>query len=129
MLTRIAAAAIAATAVSSAGAAILVANVTLLGINEVPPNGSPGIGNAVVTIDDVSGAVTVNGTFSGLLANATAAHIHGLAGPGVNAGVLIPLTVTPSTSGTLTGGGILAGANLAGAIAGLTYLNIHTTVF
>lgn len=99
------------------------------GLQENPPNASPGTGFASGTVDDVSGAVSLSGTFSGLLASASAAHIHGLAGPGVNAGVLIPLSVTAATSGTVSGGGTLSAANVTGMLNGLTYVNIHTSVF
>jgi hypothetical protein len=101
------------------------------GLQETPPNASPATGYAALTLDDVTGQVTITtGTFSGLLASATAVHIHGLAGPGTPAGVLIPLTIdTPGTSGTFSGGGTLAGANITGMINGQTYVNLHTSVF
>ena len=34
---------------------------------------------------------------------------------------------TPDTSGTLTGGGTLTADQITGMLAGMTYLNIHTT--
>ena len=88
---------------------------------------SPATGTATVTIDDVTGDVTVNGTFSGLLFPSTVAHIHGLspfAGPA--APVLITLTVPAGvTSGTITGSGNY-GANLSAALGGQTYVNVHS---
>ena len=82
-----------------------------------------------MTLNTVTGDVTVNGTYMGLTGPATMAHIHGLATPPTAAPVIVGLIVTagtPNTSGTLTGGGTLSAVNLAGMLAGETYLNIHT---
>jgi len=106
-----------------------VYNVTMNSAQEVPPNGSTGTGPCIVSLDDVTGQVTVTGSYSGLTSNATAAHIHGPAGPGVNAGIVIGLTPTGGTSGTISGGGTLSAANVTNMLNGLTYLNIHTTSF
>jgi len=99
---------------------------SLSGLNEVPANPSPGIGVATLSLDDVTGAVTLTGSFSGLISPATVSHIHGPAPTTANAGVLLPLTVTASTSGTLTGGGTLSAANVGNMLNGLTYVNVHT---
>ena len=64
---------------------------TLLGINEVPPNGSPGSGSITVTFNSVTD-FEVSETFSGLTAPASAAHIHCCALPGVIAPVVLPFT-------------------------------------
>ncbi|HEY3243182.1 MAG TPA: CHRD domain-containing protein [Phycisphaerae bacterium] len=101
----------------------------LTGAQEVPPTPSAGTGSCNITLDDVTGLVTANCTFMGLTSPANAAHIHGLAPPGMNAGILIPLTVTPATSGTVTGSGTLSAANVTGMLNGLTYVNIHTGQF
>jgi hypothetical protein len=83
--------------------------------------GIAGTGNATVILNLSTGDVTVDGTFTGLTGPATAAHIHDAAG------IIVPLTVTMDTGGTLTGGGTLTAAQKAEMIAGTTYLNIHTT--
>src|SRR6185436_15713719 len=50
---------------------------TLSGASEIPPNdGSPGTGNALITIDFDTLMMDVNITFVGLTSNTTAAHIH-----------------------------------------------------
>ncbi len=103
-------------------------NFSLDGLQEVPPNASPGIGNATVTLDDVTGAVSVSGSYSGLLAAVTAAHIHGLAPVGANAGVIVGLNVTGGTAGTITGNGVLTAAQITGMIGGLTYINVHSQI-
>ena len=116
---------------NTANADLYQFNVLLDGLQEVPPNASPGTGSAIVFFDDVSGGYTVTGSFSGLIGNVTAAHVHGFAGAGVNAVVLIPLSLTGTTNGTITGGGTITntGSNFASVLAGLTYINIHSNVF
>jgi len=99
------------------------------GLQEVPPNASPGFGSFTGTLDDVTGAVTLSGTFGGLLAAATAAHIHGPALPGVNGPVIVPLTVTNATSGTVTGAGVLTPTQVLDMLAGRHYVNVHTSAF
>jgi hypothetical protein len=126
----------------------------LSGANEVPAVNSPGTGTATVTYDDVLNTLRVQAVFSGLTGNTTAAHLHGPAAPGTNAGVM---TTTPSfvgfpqgvTSGSMdqtydltlastyragfiTGQGSLANARtvLLNSLAnGQVYFNIHTTTF
>ncbi|MCC7435207.1 MAG: CHRD domain-containing protein [Methanoregulaceae archaeon] len=99
------------------------------GSQEVPPNASPGFGSFTGTLDDVTGAITLTGSFSGLLAPAVAAHIHGPALPGVNGPVILPLTVSNATSGTVTGNGVFTPAQVANLLSGLNYVNIHTSTF
>jgi hypothetical protein len=86
-------------------------------------------GNALVTLDTMSGAVALTGSFAGLTSNVTVAHIHGPAARGQNAGVVLALTPTGTTSGTLTGNGILSAQQMSDLLAGLTYVNVHTTNF
>ena len=72
----------------------------LSGPAEEPPNASPGTGKASVTITGT--LMRVQATFSGLLGNVTAAHIHGptaVAGSG-NAAVA---TTTPTFTGFPSG--------------------------
>lgn len=101
---------------------------SLDGLQESPPNASPGIGQATVMLDTVTGNVNVTGTFEGLIGTTTAAHIHGLAAPGVNAGVILALTIDVGvTSGSFTGAGTLTAPQTLGMVDGLTYINVHTT--
>lgn len=99
----------------------------LSGANEVPLVATGGIGTCTLTLDDVTGSVSVTGSFTGLTSNATAAHIHGLAGPGMNGGILVGLTETGGTSGNISGGGTLTPAEITGMLSGQTYVNVHTT--
>jgi len=112
----------------NAKAAIWNLDATLYGYNENPVNASPGYGYVTLTLNDVSGAIAItSGSFSGLLGNTTASHIHGYSGPGVNSGVIVGLTLPLGvTSGTLTGSGTINAANV---LAGLTYVNVHSTLY
>lgn len=92
----------------------------------VPPGSSTGSGNALVTVDLTTNALTLTGSFTGLGSNVTMAHIHGAAMRGQNAGIVVPLTPTGTTSGTLSGNAILSAQQLSDVLAGLTYVNVHT---
>ncbi|MBI3838944.1 MAG: CHRD domain-containing protein [Planctomycetia bacterium] len=70
-----------------------------------------------------------SGTYQDLTAPATAAHIHGLAGPGTNAPVIVPLTISGGTAGTITGGGVITAAQALGMEQGMTYVNVHSANF
>lgn len=83
-------------------------------------------GMATVVVDVSSGDVEVNGTYTGMTSNVVAAHIHGFALPGTNAGVIVPLNVSGGSDGTFSGSGVLDAAGLAGLLDGQTYLNVHT---
>lgn len=97
---------------------------TLEGIQEVPPNASPAIGSATLTLDTAINQLCWNIVYSGLLATEVAAHFHGPAPPGVNAGVQIPLPVGSPKVGCAT----LTDTQEADVLAGLWYINIHTTL-
>ena len=99
----------------------------LKGTEEVPANGTTGVG--IGTLDIINGvvdSVRVNITFSGLSSNANAAHIHGPAALGANAGVIIPLTVPAATSGTIAQSVPLTAQQRTWMVNNLTYVNIHT---
>ncbi len=113
---------------ASASADIRVYEFTLDGLQEVGPVATPGFGSAAVTLDDVTGQVLVIGTFDSLIGTTTAAHLHGLAPAGANAGVLFPLVIDIGvTSGNFSGAGVLNAAQIQGMIDGETYLNVHTS--
>lgn len=95
----------------------------LKGSSEVPPNQSAGTGTVTATYDTASKKLSWNGTYSGLSGPATAAHFHGPAEPGKNAGVAVP--ITPNTS-PLDGSATLTDAQAADLMAGHWYVNVHT---
>lgn len=98
------------------------------GTQEVPPNGSTGTATISGTYDQATGMITLNIPFSNLVTGITGAHIHGPAAPGMNAGVLIPLTIPAGNpvNGVISGSYAVPPANEADLLAGNTYLNIHT---
>lgn len=121
----------------------------LLGSNEVPPTGSPGTGFGTFILN--GNLLTINESFSGLTAPASAAHIHCCGPVGVNEIVAVPFSPFPNTtSGTFMatvdltlaatynapfitqeGGTVaLAEAGLIAALnSGNTYANIHDAKF
>jgi hypothetical protein len=95
----------------------------LSGASEVPPTTSAGTGTATATLDIATNKLSWDVAYSGLTGPALAAHIHGPADPGQNAGVAVPLKVTPSP---ITGSKVLTAAQAADLEAGKYYVNVHT---
>lgn len=126
------------------------------GLNESPPNASPGTGWALITVDATANTMRVQAQFSGLLGNVTASHIHARADANTANGPVA--TQVPTFAGFP--GGVQAGSydntfdmslaaswnptyitNNGGTVAsawnvflnkmatGLTYMNIHTNLF
>jgi hypothetical protein len=95
--------------VGGAQAATKVFKAAMDGASEVPPTASAG---------------TWDVTYSGLTGPAMAAHIHGPADPGKNAGVVVPLT--GSLKSPIKGSKVLTSAEVADLEAGKYYVNIHT---
>jgi hypothetical protein len=119
---------------ASANATIIIFNADLSGLQENPPNASPGSGFAIVTVDDSLLTMRVEATFEDLIGTTAAAHIHCCEPPPENATVAtqtpsfigFPLGVTSGTGGTVDSA---FDALLAGMLAGESYFNIHTTEF
>ena len=109
-------------AVASPHASNLTAS--LSGASEVPPTGGSGSGTLQATLDNQTRVLTWSFTFSGLSGPPTAAHFHGPAMPGENAGVAIPIAVGLKSpdSGLVT----LTTAQVEDLLAGKWYLNVHT---
>lgn len=95
----------------------------LTAAQEVPPNASAGKGTADATFDTASKKLTWKVTFSGLSGPATAAHFHGPAEPGKNAGVAVPI---PGTASPMEGSATLTDAQAADLATGKVYVNVHT---
>jgi len=96
----------------------------LKGASEVPAVTSQGTGNVTATYDTASNRLTWKGTVSGLSGNATAAHFHGPAEPGKNAGVMVPAPGV--TTGAFEGSATLTDDQAKALTAGQTYFNVHT---
>ncbi|MES2774263.1 MAG: CHRD domain-containing protein [Bacteroidota bacterium] len=101
----------------------------LQGSQEVPANASPGKGTVIVKYNSDTKLLELTGDYQNLGTAASASHIHGPAAPGVNAGVLVTITNTGGTSGTLTATATLSPVNEASLLAGNMYVNVHTSAF
>lgn len=75
----------------------LVYTADLLGVNEIPSVNSPGHGRATLTLDEDAMTLRVQASFSDLVGNTTAAHVHCCTTqPGTgNAGVATPVPTFP----------------------------------
>jgi hypothetical protein len=96
----------------------------LSGGSEVPPVTTPGKGSAAATLDTGTKMLTWTVDYSGLSGPVTAAHIHGPAAAGVNAGVLVPLGT--NLANPIKGSATLTDAQVSDLEAGRTYINLHT---
>ena len=94
--------------------------------DEVPPNASTGTGDGTFTLNPATKELTWVVTFTGLSGPAAAAHIHGPAAPGANAGVVVPFDPPKAPSGEIKGSKALTDDQIADLKAGKYYANIHT---
>ena len=92
--------------------------------NEVPVNASQGTGSVDAVFNKETSQLRWKANFTGLSGTATAAHFHGPAAAGANAGVALPWT-GPITS-PMEGSATLTAAQAADLMAGRWYANIHT---
>ena len=90
----------------------------------VPPNASQGTGTVVTTLDKSTRVLRWTVTYSGLSGPVTAAHFHGPAGAGQNAGVVLPFT--GNLQSPIQGQATLTEAQMADLVAGKWYANLHT---
>jgi hypothetical protein len=92
---------------------------------EVPTNSSPATGTGIFTLNDAETQLTIHVEFSGLVAPQTAAHIHGPAAPGVNAGVRFgfPLGSPVDLVWNIPAGDVVS------LKAGLLYVNVHSQTY
>ena len=81
-------------------------------------------GNASVSYDTASKQVTWRITYAGLSGTPTAAHFHGPAQPGANAGVAVPIPNVATSP--IQGSATLTDAQAADLLGGRYYINIHT---
>jgi hypothetical protein len=97
---------------------------TLDAKSEVPATTSSGTGTADLDYDAASKKLSWTVTYSGLSGPATAAHFHGPAETGKNAGVAV--AIPNATSSPAKGEATLTDAQAADLLAGKLYVNIHT---
>jgi hypothetical protein len=101
----------------------LAVRIQLSGANEVPPADADATGTAIIVVVPAIDMVCWNLDWENIDGNVTAAHIHGPAPVGVNAGILVPLSVTADGCTTDTDADAIAAAPWN------YYVNIHSTVF
>jgi hypothetical protein len=104
-------------------AAMVAFKANLNAASEVPPNDSKGTGEVTATYNTDTKMLTWKGTYKDLSGPATAAHFHGPAEPGKNAGVAVP--ISPNTS-PLEGSAELKPEQADDLMAGKWYVNVHT---
>jgi hypothetical protein len=92
---------------------------------EVPPVTGTGSGKATLTLNPATKELKWTVTYSGLSSDAAAAHIHGPAAVGANAGVAINLAPSGAKS-PIEGSATLTDAQIADLTAGKDYVNVHT---
>jgi TPP-dependent trihydroxycyclohexane-1,2-dione (THcHDO) dehydratase len=109
---------------SVAWAETIALKADLSGKSEVPPVASTATGKADVSYDTASKTLMWTVTFMGLSGDATAAHFHGPAEAGKNAGVVVPIgtNVKSPAKGTAR----LTDEQARELLAGRWYINIHT---
>ena len=117
-------AAAAAFSIAPAFAETLSFKADLKGSSEVPPVSTSANGALTATYDTAGKKLSWKGNVSGLSGNPTAAHFHGPAEPGKNAGVLVPAPGV--SSGAFEGSATLNDDQAKALTAGQTYFNIHT---
>lgn len=91
---------------------------------EVPPNDSPGSGTADITLDTDANKVSWKITHQGLTGDATAAHFHGPAKVGENAGPIVDISTN-----MMEGAADVTAEQLQMIREGNTYLNVHTAQY
>lgn len=82
-----------------------------------------GTGMGMFTYDPATHTLTYDVSYQGLTGPAVAAHIHGPADPGQNAGPVAPF---PTTASPIKGTAVLTDAQAAELAAGKYYVNVHT---
>ena len=96
---------------------------TLTGAAEVPAVATEGNGTLRATLNKDTSELTWKITYTGLTGPATAAHFHGPAAAGANAGVSLGFA---SAASPIEGKATLTAAQVADLMAGKWYANVHT---
>ncbi len=90
----------------------------------MPPTLSLGTGTASVTLDP-DGTLHWTVSYQNLSGPALAAHFHGPALPGMNAGVVVNIG-GPTPGNPMQGSAHLNTTQIADLVAGRWYVNVHT---
>lgn len=114
----------AAMSVTPAFAEMQTYKATLNGASQVPPVATKGIGSITCSYDTATKKLTWTVTYSDLSGPPTAAHFHGPAAAGANAGVVVPQK--DGLASPMKGEATLTDAQAADFQAGRWYFNVHT---
>ena len=109
----------------AAQAATIALQAELKASSEVPPKDSNGSGTLTATLNTSTHELQYHVEFSGLTGPAAAAHFHGPAAPGANAGPQVAIKTTPIVS-PIDGTATLTPEQEKDLLAGKWYFNIHT---
>jgi hypothetical protein len=94
----------------------------LAGAQEVPPVETEATGSADITYDTESMELSWTIEHSGLSGDVTAAHFHGPAAEGENAGPIVPIEMSDLAEGSAT----LDETQANSLMEGMLYVNLHT---
>lgn len=111
---------------------VYVGTITMSGAQEVPPVPTSATGTIVADYNRLTRTLSYAVTFSGLSDSAVAAHIHGLAEPGINAPVLQTFNNFPRRkAGSYTGTLLIDGVKFTeeNLLARRYYINIHSKTY
>jgi hypothetical protein len=98
------------------------------GLQEAPPNATPGFGNGDVTYNDVTNELSWNISYSALIGTATLSHFHGPADYGVNAAARVDIAgLSGGVASPMIGMTTISDAFETELLDGLWYVNIHST--
>lgn len=109
----------------AAQAATVNLKATLNTASEVPAKTGDGSGMLTATLDTSTHELKYHVEFTGLSGPATAAHFHGPAAAGANAGPQVPVKMSPLAS-PIEGTAMLTPEQEKDLVAGKWYFNIHT---
>jgi predicted secreted protein with PEFG-CTERM motif len=99
---------------------------SLDGSQEVPAVETDGTGTATLTFDSETRELGWEIEFSDLSGNATAAHFHGAAASGSNAGVQVDIGDISGLDSPMNGTAVLSAVQATALLDGEIYINIHT---
>jgi hypothetical protein len=112
------------TLITPAFAETVALKANLSAANEVPAVSSKAVGSLTATYDPSTKTLTYTINYSGLSGDPMAAHFHGPAASGENAGVAVPISAPMSNP--IKGTATLNDAQANELMGGKWYVNIHT---
>ena len=110
--------------ISPAFAETVTFKANLSGASEVPANSSKGTGTVTANYDTSTKQLSYTVDYSGLSGPATAAHFHGPAAAGQNAGVAV--AIAAPLASPIKGSVTVNDAQQSDLMSGKWYVNIHT---